>query len=598
MILTWEGWLTIAVIGLVLFALASGRLSPVATLFSGLAVLITTAALTGSERLIDASALAAGFGSTGLITVGLLFVVAAGLTRTGGVALLTKPLLSGAGGLRSAQWRLLTPVAGLSAFLNNTPIVALFLPVVDDLARRLKVPASRLYLPLSYAAILGGTCTLIGTSTNLIINDLLRNQTNDPGLALFDLAWVGVPVTLVGLAYILMASGILLPDRREAMEERLDPKRYTVEVEVVADGPLVGQSIEEAGLRHLTGLFLAEIDRQGRIMPAVAPSEILQSGDRLVFVGVLESVVDLHKMRGLKPATDAVDDLAEPRRERCLVEAVVSQSCPLIGRSIRAGRFRERYQAAVIAVSRGGRQLTGKLGDIVLRPGDTLLLETHPSFIERQQDSRDFYLVSGVADSAPPQHEKATLALPILIAMVILATTPWVSMLNAALLAAIALIATRCMNLSEAIRNIDWNVLLVIGAALGLGQALENSGAASVIGDQVMTLTAGQPLLTLAAIYLMTLIATEVITNNAAAVLVFPIAMAAAESMGVSATPFVIAIMVAASAAFATPIGYQTNLMVYGPGGYRFLDYVRFGLPLDLIVMTVALVVIPWVWPL
>ena len=598
MILTWEGWLTIAVIGLVLFALASGRLSPVATLFSGLAVLITTAALTGSERLIDASALAAGFGSTGLITVGLLFVVAAGLTRTGGVALLTKPLLSGAGGLRSAQWRLLTPVAGLSAFLNNTPIVALFLPVVDDLARRLKVPASRLYLPLSYAAILGGTCTLIGTSTNLIINDLLRNQTNDPGLALFDLAWVGVPVTLVGLAYILVASGILLPDRREAMEERLDPKRYTVEVEVVADGPLVGQSIEEAGLRHLTGLFLAEIDRQGRIMPAVAPSEILQSGDRLVFVGVLESVVDLHKMRGLKPATDAVDDLAEPRRERCLVEAVVSQSCPLIGRSIRAGRFRERYQAAVIAVSRGGRQLTGKLGDIVLRPGDTLLLETHPSFIERQQDSRDFYLVSGVADSAPPQHEKATLALPILIAMVILATTPWVSMLNAALLAAIALIATRCMNLSEAIRNIDWNVLLVIGAALGLGQALENSGAASVIGDQVMTLTAGQPLLTLAAIYLMTLIATEVITNNAAAVLVFPIAMAAAESMGVSATPFVIAIMVAASAAFATPIGYQTNLMVYGPGGYRFLDYVRFGLPLDLIVMTVALVVIPWVWPL
>ncbi len=315
-------------------------------------------------------------------------------------------------------------------------------------------------------------------------------------------------------------------------------------------------------------------------------------------MGVLESVVDLHKMRGLKPATDAVDDLDEPRRERCLVEAVVSQSCPLIGRSIRAGRFRERYQAAVIAVSRGGKQLTGKLGDIVLRPGDTLLLETHPSFLERQQDSRDFYLVSGVENSAPPQHEKAVIALPILVAMVILATTPWVSMLNAALLAAIALIATRCMNLSEAIRNIDWNVLLVIGAALGLGQAMHNSGAAQVIGEQVMAVTAGQPLLTLAAIYLMTLIATEVITNNAAAVLIFPIAMAAAESMGVSVTPFVIAIMVAASAAFATPIGYQTNLMVYGPGAYRFMDYVRFGLPLDLIVMLVALLVIPRVWPL
>ncbi len=264
----WEGWLTIAVVLMVLGGLASGRFSPVATLFCGLAILVTTAAVTGSNQLIDAPDLASGFGSTGLLTVGLLFVVAAGLTRTGGVALLTRPLLGGAGGLRSAQWRLLTPVAGLSAFLNNTPIVAIFLPVVDDLARRLKVPASRLYLPLSYAAILGGTCTLIGTSTNLIINDLLRGQTADAGLALFDLAWVGVPVTLVGLTYILLTSGLLLPDRREAMAERLDPKRYTVEVEVVADGPLVGQSIEEAGLRHLSGLFLAEIDRRGRILPA------------------------------------------------------------------------------------------------------------------------------------------------------------------------------------------------------------------------------------------------------------------------------------------------------------------------------------------
>ena len=594
----WEGWLTVVVVLSVLSALVSGRASPVGILFTGLAVLITATAVSGTERLLAPADAVAGFGSSGLITVGLLFVVAAGLTRTGAVALIANPLIGRAGGLRSAQWRLLTPVAGLSAFLNNTPIVALFLPVVDDLARRLQLPASRLYLPLSYAAILGGTCTLIGTSTNLIVNDLLRTQNAVPGLGLFELAWVGIPVTLAGLAYLLVASPWLLPDRRDVTSDRLDPKRYTVEIEVTDDGALVGKSIEEAGLRHLPGLFLAEIERRGRIIPAVAPSEQLEGGDRLVFVGVLESVVDLHKMRGLKPATDAVEDLEEPRRERCLVEAVVSEACPVVGRSIRAGRFRERYQAAVIAVARGDRQLPGKIGDIVLRPGDTLLLETHPSFLERQRDARDFYLVSGVEDSAPPQHEKAWVALPILIGMVGLATTPWMSMLNAALLAAVALIVTRCMDLGEAIRNIDWNVLLVIGAALGIGQAMDNSGAAAAISGQVMTMTADQPMLTLAAIYLLTLVATELITNNAAAVLIFPVAMAAADALGVSATPFVIAIMIAASAAFATPIGYQTNLMVFGPGAYRFTDYLRFGLPLNLIVMTLALLIIPRVWPL
>ena len=596
--MAWEGWLTITVVLMVLGGLASGIASPVGVLFAALAILMSAAALTGSDQLLDPTQAVQGFGSTGMITVGLLFVVAAGLTRTGAVSLIANPLLGKANGLRSAQWRMLTPVAGLSAFLNNTPIVALFLPVVDDLARRLQLPASRLYLPLSYAAILGGTCTLIGTSTNLIVNDLLAQRPGGSSLALFDLAWVGVPATLIGLAYLLGASAWLLPDRSDALAERLDPRRYTVEVEVVADGALVDRSIEAAGLRHLPGLFLVEIERNAQLIPAVGPDEILKGGDRLVFAGVLESVVDLHKMRGLKPATDAIEDLDEPRHERCLVEAVVAEACPLVDRSIRAGRFRERYQAAVIAVARGGRALTGKLGDIVLRPGDTLLLETHPSFIERQRDARDFYLVSGVEDSAPPQHDKAWIALPILAMMVILASTPWVSMLNAALLAAIALIATRCMDLREALANVDWNVLLVIGAAIGVGQAMDNSGAAAAIGTQVMTLTAGQPLLTLIAIYLLTSLATELITNNAAAVLIFPVAMAAAESLGVSATPFVIAIMIAASAAFATPIGYQTNLMVYGPGGYRFSDYVRFGLPLNIIVMGVALLIIPRVWPL
>lgn len=592
----WEGWLTLATILAALIAMATHKASPLAALFVALTTLMTTAAVTGTSRLMTPTEAASGFGNVGLITVGLLFVVASGLTRTGSIQWLIQPLLGQAKGLASAQMRLLTPVAGLSAFLNNTPIVAVFLPVIDDLARRLKVPASRLYLPLSYAAILGGTCTLIGTSTNLIVNELLVAR-NGPGLALFDLAWVGVPALLLGIGYIILTSKLLLPDRAEARREQLDPKRYTVEVEVEEEGALVDQTVEEAGLRHLPGLFLAEIERRGRVIPAVGPYERLQGGDRLVLVGILDSVVDLHQMRGLRPATRAVENLEAAATDRCLVEAVVAETCPLVGRSIRAGRFRERYQAAVIAVSRGSRQLQGKIGDIVLRPGDTLLLETHPAFIDQHRDSRDFYLVSGVSDSSAVRHDKARIAIPIMALMVILAASPWVTMFNAALLAVIALITTRCVNISEALRAIRWDVLLIIGAAIGLGQALSNSGAANVIGQQVITLTADQPLLTLLAIYLLTSITTEAVTNNAAAVLIFPVAMAAAEALGVSPMPFIVAIMVAASAAFATPIGYQTNLMVMGPGGYRFMDYVRFGLPLNLLVMATAMTIIPRIWP-
>jgi len=594
--MTWEGWLSLAAVLGVFIALASGLASPVAALFGALTVLVTVGALTGSPRLLTPADAVAGFGDSGLVTVGLLFVVAAGLIHTGAVSLITDPLLGRPRRLATAQIRLLTPVAALSAFLNNTPMVALFLPVVNDLARRCRLPASRLYLPLSYAAILGGTCTLIGTSTNLIVDGLVRAQPGLEGLGLFDIAWVGVPATVAGLAYILLASPRLLPATGSALGEEPDPRRYTVEVTVAADGPLVGRSIEAAGLRHLPGLFLAEIERDGEILPAVAPTERLRGNDRLVFVGVLESVVDLHRMRGIEPAADQVGKLASPRRQRCLVEAVVSDACPLVGHSIRDGRFRAEYQAAVIAVARGGRRLPGKIGDIVLQPGDTLLLETHRGFLQRQRNARDFFLVSGVEDSAPRRHDRASIALATLAGMVGLAASGVLSLLNAALLATGVLVAAGCVTGGEARRNVDWNVLLVIGAALGLGEALARSGAARVAAGELIGIAGGEPLLVLAAVYLVTLLCTELITNNAAAVLVFPVALSAADALGVSLMPFVIVIMMAASAAFATPIGYQTNLMVYGPGGYRFTDYLRFGLPLNALVMTVTLAIVPRVW--
>jgi di/tricarboxylate transporter len=339
----------------------------------------------------------------------------------------------------------------------------------------------------------------------------------------------------------------------------------------------------------------------------------LQAGDRLVFVGVVDSVVDLHKIRGLLPATDQVFKLESPRSERCLVEAVVSDSCPVVGKTIRDGRFRTRYNAVVIAVARNGERIKKKIGDIVLKAGDTLLLETQSWFAEAQRNSRDFFLVSQLEDSNPPRHEKALIALAIIVGMVTLVTANEIlgdslvvygrvlslgeaPMLKASMLAAGLMLITRCCSARAARRNVDWSVLLTIAAAVGLAKGLQTSGASDYLASTVTSLTGDKQGASLLVVYLTTLVATELITHIAAAVLVFPIAMEVAVRVDSNAMPFAIAVMMAASAGFATPIGYQTNLMVYGPGGYRFSDYCRIGIPLDLLICATAVTIIPLVW--
>jgi len=289
--------------------------------------------------------------------------------------------------------------------------------------------------------------------------------------------------------------------------------------------------------------------------------------------------------------------LDAPRTQRCLIEAVVSNTCPLVGLSIRAGRFRSVYNAAVIAVARNGARLAGKIGDIVLQAGDTLLLEAHPSFVEAQRNSRDFFLVSRVEGSTLPRHDRAWAALVILLAMVVVAGAQWLSMLNAALLAAGAMILTRCCSATAARRSVEWSVLVVIGCAFGIGQALQKTGVARDVAHTLIGVAGNNPWLALAMVYAATMLFSEVMSHVAAAVMIFPIALATAEGMQVSFTPFAMAIMMAASCGFATPVVYQTNLMVYGPGGYRFTDYLRFGGPLNLIVWAVTVAVAPRVWP-
>ncbi|MFP4147500.1 MAG: SLC13 family permease [Halorhodospira sp.] len=584
-----EAYLTAAVIVALLTALITTRIAPDMAFLGALVVLLISGAVSPEEAF-------SGLANPGVLTVAALYVVVAGIRETGGVQWLSTRMLGRPRSLLDAQRRLTLPVAGFSAFLNNTPVVAMLIPAVSDWARKHGLAESKLLLPLSYAAMLGGTCTLIGTSTNLVVNGALEQRTGE-GLMLFELAWVGVPVLAAGLLFLFATSRWLLPDRRPATETLEDPREYTVEMIVEADGPLVGRTIERAGLRHLPGCYLMEIDRSGEILPAVSPREKLRSGDRLVFVGVVDSVVELQKIRGLQPATDQVFKLDGRRSDRRLVEVVVSETCPVANRTVRDGRFRTRFGAVVLAVARNGERVDGKIGDIVLRPGDTLLLEAGEGFAERQRNARDFLLVRGIEGAAVPRHERAWLALATLAGMLGAVGLGWLSMLEGALAAGAGLLATRCLTVNAARQAIDWSVILTIAAAFGLGAAMEQTGLAHAIAGGVLVLAGDTPWLNLAAIYLVTALFTAVITNNAAAVLMVPIAASVAGDLGISVVPFAVAIMLAASASFATPMGYQTNLMVYGPGGYRFTDYLRAGMPLNLVTAAVALGVIPWVWP-
>lgn len=589
--MSWEAWLTLAVVVAMVVAMARNLASDLIML--GAVVIFLTAGLF-SKSFPDAGKLLQGLGNEAVVTVAVLYVVVSGLSRTGAMELITRPLLGSPRTVAGAQARLMLPVAGMSAFLNNTPIVAMCLPVVSDLSKRTGIAASKLFMPLSFATILGGTCTLIGTSTNMVIYGLYVAETkNRDGLSMFDPAWAGIPCALAGMGFILLTSRWLLPARTSAVAVSGDSRQYSIEMMVEEASPLIGKTIEGAGLRGLPGLYLAEIEREGRLLPAVASTERLSGGDRLVFVGVVDSMLDLQRVRGLRPATDQLHKLDAPRSERCLIEAVVSNKCPLVGQSIREGRFRSVYNAAVIAVSHRGERVNKKIGDVVLEVGDTLLLEAHPSFADQQRNRKDFFLVSRLEGSTPPEHKRAWVALSILAAMVAVAGFEWLSMVQAGMIAAALMLVTGCCNAVSARRSIDWEILVTIAAALGVGETMRSTGLAKIIAESAIGATGSNPWLILVAIYGTSMVLTEFLSNNATAAILYPITMATTASLGLDPKPYLIAVMVAASCGFATPFGYQTNLMVFGPGGYRFADFLRLGVLLDLVVMAVAVCVLP-----
>ena len=587
--LGWQGWFSLGIVALCFGLFAFSRAAPDVVTAGALTLLLLFGILTPTEAL-------SGFSNPGMLTVGVLYVVVTGLTQTGAVGWIGPGLLGHPRGPTDARLRLMLPVAGLSAFLNNTPVVAIFIPAVQDWAKRQGLELSRLLIPLSFASIVGGTCTLIGTSTNLVVNGLYTERLGGEGLGLFEPIWIGLPITIATLVFMLTAGHWLLPKRTSAAASYEDVRQYTSEMLVEPGSPLIGKSIEDAGLRQLPGLFLIEIERGEQVMAAVSSQEVLQANDRLVFAGILDSVMDLQRTRGLIPATNQVFKLDVPRPGRCFVEAVLSDKSPLVGKSVRVGRFRNRYDAVIIALARNGERVDRKIGDIVLAPGDTLLLETRPDFVEQQKNSRDFLLVSQIGDSHPLKHRHAPVAIAIVVAMVTVVTAGWLSMLEAALLAAGLMIITRCTDSRTARRSPDWQVLVVIATSFGIGAALEKTGAASLVAGGLIGLADGDPWVTLALVFTATALITSLATNNVAAVLVFPIAVQAAQAMGVSPEPFILTLMVAASASFATPIGYQTNLMVFNVGGYRFWDFARIGVPLTLVVGLVTVPIVPLVW--
>lgn len=587
--MTLEGWAVVGVIGICLTLLLTTTIAVDLILLAGLAFLLISGILSPEEAL-------SGFSNEGMLTVAALYVVAGGLKETGAIQMITQKIMGQTRNVRGAQARIMAPVMVMSAFMNNTPIVASFIPALEHWSKKTGIPVSKVLIPLSYAAILGGTCTLIGTSTNLILNGLLIEEGSIRSLGLFEPALIGIPCAIAGFIYLLLFGDKLLPSRGEAFQNFKDTREYTIEMLVPVGSPLARKTIQEAGLRQLPGLFLVEIVREDAVLPAVGPNQRLRENDRLIFAGVVESIVDLQSMNGLEPATDQVFKLDTPRKNRVLLEAVVSATHPLIDVTIKDGGFRNRYGAVILAISRSGKRIRKKVGDISLKAGDTLLIEADTNFLKKFKNSNEYYLVSSLSGVHRTDFNKSGVALFVLLGMVLLAGFQILTMFESVLLASAFMVLFRAISYPEAIKNIDWRLLIAIASAIGIGTAVTSSG----IIDNLMILSNSYLInsipVILIIVFATTWFLTEMITNAAAVVLMFPMVQAISANFELNLIPLVMIMLIAASTSFASPIGYQTNLMVYGPGGYTYMDYVKIGIPLTILNATIAITLVPLLW--
>ncbi len=547
------------------------------------------------------------FSNPAPLTVGAMFVLSAALVRCGAIDRFVHLIEYAAGWSYAVVILLLVVlVATLSAFVNNTPVVVVFLPVVLNLARRMQLSPSKLLIPLSYAAVLGGTCTLIGTSTNLVVNSIASAR-GQPPMSMFELAWLGVPAALIGGIYLALSGKRLLPDRQMltsilSTEER---REYITEAFVQPDSKVLGRSLADAGLVSTRGIRVLEIVRDGVAIPIEPQALRLQAGDRLILACRPKGIVHTRGIAGVDLVSELHLGLEQiAAHEGSLVEGVVTPTSDLVGSTLRDINFRQRFRMVVLAIHRHGRNLREKIDTSTIESGDVLLMMGTDQAIQALRAGDDIILFDQPPLPARAHNPKLPLAFAVAVATIALASLDWVPIELAALAGGVILCLTGCIKPKDAYDSIEWNILFLIFGMLAMGLAMEHTGAAALVAQKTVAAVdfivpaAHKGIAMLGCIYVITMILTEILSNNAVAALMAPIAIGIAETLGVDARPFVIVVMFAASAAFATPIGYQTNTYVYGIGGYKFGDFMRIGIPLNILCFVVAMFVVPRIWPL
>lgn len=566
---------------------------PGMVIFTVLVILLITGILTPKDAL-------SGFSNEGMLTIALLFIVAGAVQKSGKIDQMAEIWLRNSRTETGAMVRFFVPISILSAFLNNTPIVVTFTPIIKNWCEERGISPSKFLIPLSYATILGGTITLMGTSTNLVVHGMLLEYGLE-GFSLFTLTVVGIPVTVIGLLYLFIFGKKLLPDHKGFSQQvKEDVKEYIAEMIVQESFQHVNKSVKKAGLADLNGLYLIEIIRKNERVSPVRTTTIIQAEDRLIFAGEISIIAELQKINGLKLRTGTELEFEDLKNGAThLIEAVVSHQSGILSKSIKQSQFRSHYDAGVIAIHRNNERIRSKVGDIILKPGDSLLLLAGANFIRKYEQSNDFYVVSRI--DPPKQLNESPLkswfSIGLLVFMIILVSVGLLTMLKAMAMTVVILMLMKVVDAEEIKRNVQLDVLLIIASSFGIGVAMTKTGLADILANGLIAI--GQPMGVIGIIimmYLLTSIFTELITNSAAAVLMLPIGLEIAKTINLDPMGFAVLIAIAASASFITPIGYQTNLIVFGPGGYRFMDYVKVGTPLNLLVMITSITVIYQVW--
>ena len=580
--MSWQAGYTLAALAVMVVALVRGAARTEMVLLGTLGLLLV-AGVVGPEAAF------AGFANPAVVAIGSLFVVAAGVDRTGALGFVDGLLRPHSARPGPALLRLMLPTALLSGVLNNTPIVAMLIPRVQAWQDR-GPRASKMLIPLSTAAIVGGWLTLIGTSTNVVVHGLLQAE-GLAGFGFFTLTWVGVPVVVLVTAYYVTLGHRLLPDR-DGPSAAGASRGYHFELRVEEGAPFAGQAVEAAGLRTLGDAFLTRIRRGERVQEA-APEAVLLPGDVLTFVGDPAAFDVLLARPGL---TRTAPPVRGEQPDLPLIEVVVAAGSRLEGRTLREVGFRERYGGVVVALRRRAEDVAGGLGRVALRAGDLLLVEGRPGLDGRLARLSDEFALVAPVGHVRPVGRRAPVALALLVGAIGLAATGVLPLATATFAAALGMVVTGCLRGQALRRAVDVPVLLVIGAALGIGQAVETTGLAASAARGIEAVAPLGTLATLLVVYLVSNLLAELVTNKASAVLMLPVALAVAADLGADWVPFAVAVTVGSAASFLTPIGYQTNLMVMSAGGYRYTDFARAGAPVSLVVCAVTVTVCWFVW--